>query len=231
MIDDDLALARAQIKVESAKETVVKVDDIKPYALNSKIHSEENIRMLAASIAKSGMWQSMIVWKDLTLIAGHGRWEAIKLLGWKEVKVKIADTLTENEANQLRISLNKTASDEYDSDILAKELAELEVEDGDILALGFSEKEFTRMTHDMEAITVEAFTDDLDADIDTQMEESKQDVVKTDQKMIAVGKALGFDKVSIENSRLIGEFVGNLQDEYGLSPEESFIKFVMESIG
>jgi len=69
------------------------ITDIKPYSKNAKKHPKRQIEQIAASIKEFGFNQPIVVDKDNTLIVGHGRVEAAKLLGLKEVPAIIASDL------------------------------------------------------------------------------------------------------------------------------------------
>ena len=63
----------------------VSVDLIKPYHKNAKKHPKKQVEQVAASIKEFGFNQPLVLDRDGVLIVGHGRLEAAKLLGLKEV--------------------------------------------------------------------------------------------------------------------------------------------------
>ncbi len=65
----------------------VPIDMLKTYELNAKRHNENQINELKDSIIKFGMNDPIAVWKDNTIIEGHGRYIACIELGMKEVPV------------------------------------------------------------------------------------------------------------------------------------------------
>ena len=96
---------------------------IKPYSKNAKKHTKKQIEQVANSIKEFGMHQPIVVDKQGVIIVGHGRYEAIKSLGW-EVKpewVKVAD-LTEEQANAYRLADNKLNESEWDMGLVIEEL-------------------------------------------------------------------------------------------------------------
>ena len=57
--------------------------NITPYPKNAKKHPKKQIEQIANSIKKFGMNQPIVVDKKGVIIVGHGRYEALKYLGWK----------------------------------------------------------------------------------------------------------------------------------------------------
>ena len=59
--------------MEFYKHKIVAVEDLIPYALNSRTHSDEQVAQLAASIREFGFTNPVLVDEQDNLIAGHGR--------------------------------------------------------------------------------------------------------------------------------------------------------------
>jgi DNA modification methylase len=114
--------------------------DLKPYQRNARIHSKLQVRQLAASIERFGFSSPILVDGNGTIVAGHGRAEAAKLLGLTTVPVIRITHLTPDEVRALRLADNKIAAAAgWDDDLLAAELRELEQSLGnDITLTGFS---------------------------------------------------------------------------------------------
>lgn len=109
----------------------VAVEDIKPYSNNAKIHSKHQIEKIAKSIEQFGWKQNLVIDSDGVIVAGHGRFEAAKLLGMAKVPCVRADDLTEDEVRAYRIIDNRISSDEYDTTIEFEELSEIELDMGE----------------------------------------------------------------------------------------------------
>lgn len=100
--------------------------EIKPYSKNAKKHPKKQVEQVAASIKEFGMNQPIVVDKQGVIIVGHGRYEALKLLGW-EIKpewVKVVD-LTEEQAKAYRLADNKLNESEWDMTLVIEELKNL----------------------------------------------------------------------------------------------------------
>jgi len=83
--------------------------------------------------------------QELTIIAGHTRWKAAEQLGMARVPV-IVLPLTGAQRRAFSVADNKTAEiAEWDIPALSDVLQELQTEDLDLTALGFSDKELRRL--------------------------------------------------------------------------------------
>lgn len=102
--------------------------EIKPYSKNAKKHPKSQIEQVAASIKRFGMNQPIVVDKNGIIIVGHGRFEALKHLGWSQEEiqkhVKVAD-LTDAEANAYRLADNKLNESEWDMQLVVEDLKDL----------------------------------------------------------------------------------------------------------
>jgi len=100
---------------------------IKPYDKNAKKHPKKQIEQVAASIKEFGFNQPIVVDKEGVIIVGHGRWEAAKLLGLKDVPTITVD-LDKDKANAYRLADNKLNESEWDMDLVINELKGLSPE-------------------------------------------------------------------------------------------------------
>ena len=100
---------------------------IKPYPKNAKKHPKKQIQQVANSIKEFGFNQPIVIDKNNVVIVGHGRLEASKLLGLKEVPVLQID-LDEKKANAYRLADNKLNESEWDMELVIEELKGLDEE-------------------------------------------------------------------------------------------------------
>lgn len=127
----------------------VDVDVLVPYARNSRIHSDEQIDKIAASIREFGFLNPIIIDGQNGIVAGHGRIMAAKKLGIKTVPAIEAGHLTDAQRRAYIIADNRLALDAgWDEEMLRIEFAEL-VDVGFSLDLtGFSPDEVADILHD-----------------------------------------------------------------------------------
>ena len=121
----------------------VPVEKLIPYVNNSRTHSEEQVAQIAASIREFGFNNPVLIDKDDTIIAGHGRIQAARKLGLAEVPCVRLEHLTETQRKAYIIADNRLALNAgWDSELLRLELHEL---DGniDLNLLGFTVPELT----------------------------------------------------------------------------------------
>lgn len=119
----------------------IALDKLIPYEFNNKIHHEQQVDLLANIMGKFGYIDEIVVDKNNIIIAGHGRLESIKKMGYDSVEVKVMD-VDSKDASQLRILHNKISEygTEYHLENLNLELQTMGYED-DISWLDISMKD------------------------------------------------------------------------------------------
>ncbi len=117
------------MKNEICSELAVVYQEIQhlvPYARNARTHSTRQIRQIADSISAFGFTNPVLVDRSATIVAGHGRVQAAKLLGLKRVPTICLDSLNEDQIRAYIIADNKLAEKAgWDNSILAIELQHL----------------------------------------------------------------------------------------------------------
>ena len=122
--------------------TLVSIDRLIPYINNARTHSEAQITKLRSSLREFGFINPVIIDKNYNIIAGHGRVQAAKAEGIKEVPCVLVDYLTEAQKKAYIIADNRMALDAgWDEEILKVELEALEGESFDLSLTGFDEDE------------------------------------------------------------------------------------------
>jgi len=107
----------------------MKIDLIKPYPRNAKVHSKKQIDLIAKSIKEFGFKQPIVIDKNNEVIIGHARLEAAKQLGLKEVPTIDASDLTDKQVKALRLADNKLAElATWDMNLAIEELKGLDNE-------------------------------------------------------------------------------------------------------
>jgi DNA modification methylase len=103
---------------------------LKPYPKNARTHSKKQIRQIADSITRFGFTNPVLIDKENTILAGHGRVEAAKLLGRQDVPCIRLEHMTPQQKRAYVLADNKLALNAgWDEDLLAEELKELLLQD------------------------------------------------------------------------------------------------------
>ena len=143
------------------KTETVSVDSITLDPANLRKHGERNIETIRASLSRFGQQHPIIVNHDGVVIAGNGRLQAMRSLGWKECDVVRTD-LAGAEAVAFAIADNRTAElAEWDDDALASILQSLDNKDR--IDAGFDDDEIARLIGEVEAASTD-FPDLADGD-------------------------------------------------------------------
>ena len=108
------------------------IGTVKPYPKNAKKHDETQIANVAESIKQFGWQQPIVCDADGVIIIGHCRLLAAKKLGLKKVPVKTVDNLSEEQVKKLRALDNKLNESDWDFDLLADDIGELDFSGFDI---------------------------------------------------------------------------------------------------
>ena len=144
-------LGAKQIKWEA-------VDKLIPYAKNARTHSDEQVAQIAGSIKEFGFNNPILVDKDNSVIAGHGRLMAARKLGMDKVPVVELDHLTESQRKAYVLADNRIALNSgWDTSMLSLELQDLK-DDIDLSLLGFDPDELDALLNPIEE--TEGLTDE-----------------------------------------------------------------------
>src|SRR3989304_4061395 len=99
----------------------VLIDSIVPYEKNAKKHPKKQVEQIANSIKEFGFNQPIVVDKQGTIIVGHGRFEAAKLLQMESVPVVELD-ISEEKAKAYRLADNKLNESDWEMQAVQDEL-------------------------------------------------------------------------------------------------------------
>ena len=139
----------------------VKIEEIKLYENNAKIHPEWQVEQIKNSIIEFGFNDPIAIDENNVIIEGHGRYLALKELNYTEVEIIKLDHLTENKKNAYILAHNKlTLNTAFDTDILKYELNKLRTEDFDLRLTGFENYEIEELLSEDEADMSDFFTDE-----------------------------------------------------------------------
>lgn len=125
----------SEIKLKDVKELI-------PYARNSRTHDQAQVDQICASIKEFGFTNPILIDKDNSIIAGHGRLLASQKLGLKKVPTINLGYLSENQKKAYVIADNKLSLNAgWDMDLLKLELEDLKEADIDLELTGFDNDE------------------------------------------------------------------------------------------
>lgn len=134
-----------------------KIDDLQPYARNSRVHSDAQISQLMASLAEFGWTKPLVTDGNNGIVAGHGilaaarriREAGTKIPHWPDMNmVPTVDLahLTKAQKRAYVIADNKLAmNSSFDLDMLGVEIGELQDDGFNLNLLGFDQDELDAM--------------------------------------------------------------------------------------
>lgn len=126
------------------KTQTVNIDLVIPYARNPR-QNKNAVEKVAASIREFGWQQPIVVDSNYTVIAGHVRLMAARLLSMDEVPVTIAFDLTPQQVKAYRIADNRVGQEAtWDDEYLSLELGELQ-NDLDLSLTGLDQDEIDKL--------------------------------------------------------------------------------------
>ena len=130
--------------MEFYEHKIVSVEDLIPYALNSRTHSDAQVAQLAASIREFGFTNPILIDEQNNLIAGHGRLLAARKAQMESVPAVVVTGLDDRRRRALVIADNKLALNAgWDEEALRVELEDLAGDFGELM--GFSEDELVEL--------------------------------------------------------------------------------------
>jgi DNA modification methylase len=128
------------------------IEQLIPYARNSRTHSEQQVAQVAASIREFGFTNPVLIDAEGVIVAGHGRVMASRSLGLPVVPCIRLGHLTEAQRRAYVIADNKLAENAgWDETMLALELKELDEMDFALELTGFGGDEIDQLLASMSA--------------------------------------------------------------------------------
>lgn len=138
---------------------LIEINLINEYENNVKIHTDEQIEQIIISIQKYGNNDPIAIDENNTIIEGHGRFLALKRLGYTTIPVIKLGHLTDEQKREYILIHNKlTMNTGFDMERLEKELDEIET---DLSLYGFEQ--------------FEEFFEELDEEIEELEDEEPED--------------------------------------------------------
>ncbi len=122
------------------------LDKLIPYARNPR-KNDAAVSQMVASIREFGFKIPCLVRADGEVVDGHLRLKAARQLGLVEVPVILCDEWTPAQVKAFRLMVNRSVTwADWDEELLALELLDLQTEDFDLSLTGFSAKEIDALT-------------------------------------------------------------------------------------
>jgi DNA modification methylase len=110
-----------------------------PNPHNARDHDDEQIILLGAIIERFGFLVPIVIDSNGMIVAGHGRWEASKRLGLKEVPVIRGEFCSDADRSAFALADNRIAElSKWNPELRASELEALFEAEFDIRTIGFS---------------------------------------------------------------------------------------------
>ena len=114
-----------------------KVDELRPYENNAKLHPTEQIEKLRKSFREFGMIVPIGIDSQDRVIYGHGRLMAAKAEGWTEVPTVTVEDLTDEQRAAFVHADNLLGETGYDKETLLSEARALHAAGFDVSIVGF----------------------------------------------------------------------------------------------
>ena len=208
------------------------IERLIPYEKNAKKHPPEQIAKIAASMREVGFGQNhaIAVDSDGVIINGHGRRLAALELGLQEVPVLVCDHLTEAQIRAYRLADNRVSESDYDTELMAEELAEL-TDLGIDMSEFFDERELNFAIEDLGEIDMGAITDDISEEVEKQSKATNEAVENEDSSEISVARVLGFSKVNPSQQRALKLFLAHAESETGEEGPAALEAYIRDYIG
>lgn len=139
----------------------LQIDSLIPASYNPRKKlkpGDSEFEKIKNSIEQFGYVDPIIVNKDMTVIGGHQRITVLKILGYIEIECVVID-IDKTKEKALNIALNKI-SGEWNKDLLAELIKELQSIDYDISFTGFDPPEIDKLFNEIYSKGIEE--DDFD---------------------------------------------------------------------
>jgi ParB family transcriptional regulator, chromosome partitioning protein len=129
----------------------INITELKPSPKNARLHSQEHVEQLIASIREFGFTNPILIDEDNNVIAGHGRLEAMKRTFHDSIACVRLLGLTDQQKQAYMLADNKLAlNSEWDITKLQEAINELEEGGFDLTVAGFIEDDIRKLTEEIE---------------------------------------------------------------------------------
>lgn len=182
--------AAEPVRVAAKGLPMVRIDELKPYENNAKIHGPEQIEQLRKSLREFGFVSPVLIDEDNNLIAGHGRVEAARAEGMSEVPCVFVSDLTEAQRRAYIIADNRLAeAGAWDAARLKIEMRALQDVQFDSTITGFTMDEITELSDVAEeaGTETEAHEDDYDGSVPEEVTVHEGGIYRLGRHRLMIG--------------------------------------------
>lgn len=136
------------VEVATHETELVPVGDLHPHPRNYQTHPPEQLEHISQSLRDHGQYRNIVSARDLTILAGHGVWEAAQMIGMETIRVIRLD-IDPDEPRAIKIMTGDNELGllaDVDDRLLAdhlKQLAEL----GELLGTGYDEQMLANLVY------------------------------------------------------------------------------------
>lgn len=117
-----------------------RADSLVPYARNARVHSDEQILQLRASLREFGFVAPLLIDTQGNVLAGHGRLIAAQAEGIEEVPCVLVEHLTDTQRRAYILADNRLSEQaSWDAEMVSLELQELKDAGFDFTLTGFDD--------------------------------------------------------------------------------------------
>ncbi len=136
-----------QKQISQYQTTLQRVEDLIPYAMNARTHSDAQIALLAGSMREFGFTNPVLTDGNRGIIAGHGRVLAARKLGLVEIPTVNLAHLTDDQRRAYIIADNRLAEfgSTWHEDTLASELGSLAEDGFDLKSIGYDDADIKKL--------------------------------------------------------------------------------------
>lgn len=126
----------------------VPVTSIKADPENARLHPERNLDAIVASLKQFGQQKPIVLTTAGVVLAGNGMLAAATRLDWKHIAA-VKTNLKGQKGKAFALADNRTSDlSEFDDELLAEQLAELDDADFDIESVGFTAEELAALSEE-----------------------------------------------------------------------------------
>jgi len=173
----------------------LELNNLIPYAKNSRTHSEAQVAQIAGSIKEFGFNNPVLIDEHNGIIAGHGRVLAAQKLGLQAVPCIRLAHLSETQRKAYVIADNRLALNAgWDDSMLTLELQDLKAEDFNLDLLGFEADELNALLNPIKE--TEGLTDeDAVPEVPEEPKTKPGDIYQLGRHRLMCGDSTSIDAV------------------------------------